>query len=315
MHIGPPPLDRRPATYIAVSAFVHLGILGLARLAPPPPVTIDGEPLLASGVRIAPPLPPPAPLELAGDGAPGSPAPLAMGLMRSADPDSPRPGRRRILHDEDALQTARERGVSAGLVGSTRLAGDLVASLTGTADVSSGLDAIDRDGTWSGDGAGGAGFGEGPRGRGPGGGGTIAAGPFGTEGDVDGGSGWGTSCGVTTCRHGMLGRGMALVPGDLAGTASDDPSCDARTLRRVVRKHLPRIEYCYERALLADRTLAGAVDTRFTILPDGHVIDAHADGLSPDLAACITTVLSAMRFPAAGATCQVRYPFHVRPVD
>lgn len=89
---------------------------------------------------------------------------------------------------------------------------------------------------------------------------------------------------------------------------------DKAMIRRYLRRHLPKIQHCYELALLAEPTLEGTVDTDFEILADGSVADPRAAGVSTAITSCVVDVLSSIRFPRSvgGGTTEVHYPFTFR---
>jgi hypothetical protein len=89
---------------------------------------------------------------------------------------------------------------------------------------------------------------------------------------------------------------------------------DKALIRRYVRRQRPKIQHCYERALLTDPTLEGTVDTEFEILADGSVADPRAAGVSTAITSCVVDVLSAIEFPRSvgGGTTEVHYPFTFR---
>ncbi len=86
-------------------------------------------------------------------------------------------------------------------------------------------------------------------------------------------------------------------------------------IRHVVHEHLRQLSACYESALEANPKLAGAVRVRFTIGPDGRVVQSHGEGLQGKVDDCIATVISTARFPPPpnGATIVVEYPFNFTP--
>lgn len=99
--------------------------------------------------------------------------------------------------------------------------------------------------------------------------------------------------------------------GDAVGATSIPPD----VIRHVVHEHLRQLSACYEHALEANPKLAGAVRVRFTIGPDGRVIQSHGEGLQAKVDECIATVISVARFPPPpnGATIVVEYPFNFSP--
>jgi len=217
-----------------------------------------------------------------------------------------------------AKQAAIDAARSAGVLGVlSAQQGGAFASLTGTADFSSGLD--DRDvyggllGNEVGEMAGGWGYGI--SGVGPGGGGTgwgtIGTGKYGTIGHGSGtGSGYGTGSG----RGGMRGR-KASPPQVKIGNASATGDLDKNIIRRYIRRKLPRIRNCYEKELLVNQALNGTIVTQFQISPQGSVLNATANGVDPKVASCVAEAIKSIQFPKpkGGGLVNVRYPFTFRP--
>jgi hypothetical protein len=253
----------------------------------------------ATAVEPAPaPAPPPAP-------AP-APAPAAPAPAPAPDP---------ALAKQQALEQAR----TAGILGSAALQqGGAFASLTGTADFSSGFDDVDIQGGLLGNEAGEmqGGFGYGRSGFGPGGGGTgwgtIGTGRYGTIGH---GSGTGSGYGSGSGRGGMSGRSSGAVPQLRIGNAQVSGDLDKNIIRRYVRRNLPKLSYCYEKQLLAEPGLAGTVQTHFVIDGNGTTQDVSANGVKTEVADCMADVLRAIQYPKPkdGKPVTVTYPFVVRP--
>ncbi len=126
------------------------------------------------------------------------------------------------------------------------------------------------------------------------------AGVLGTLGGEAAG-GWSTS--APTVRI-----GAAVAVGDL----------DKNLIRRYVRRKLPAIRHCYEKALVRDHDLAGTVTASFAIDADGRVSEPIADGIGdPALESCIAEVIGTIQFPPArgGGLVKVRYPFHLERAE
>jgi hypothetical protein len=86
----------------------------------------------------------------------------------------------------------------------------------------------------------------------------------------------------------------------------------------VVKSHLPRIRYCYQRMLQRDPTLAGKVTMRFTIARDGSVSSARtkfSNLNNPEVQACLNERFLRMQFPKPKGcdTVIVSYPFLFSP--
>lgn len=111
------------------------------------------------------------------------------------------------------------------------------------------------------------------------------------------------------------GSHPASAPTGLPSAQLGQPSAvgdlDKAIIRRYVKRNLAKITYCYEKALLEDEDLEGAVDARFFIGPEGTVLSAEATGVTDEVAACVAEVLKGIQFPrpAGGGGVQVRYPF------
>jgi hypothetical protein len=116
----------------------------------------------------------------------------------------------------------------------------------------------------------------------------------------DGGSGGGSGQQPTTV------PGQPIAQGDL----------DKAAIRRAIKGNLQKIQYCYEKQLLARPTLAGKVVVQFYILPSGKVASATASGVDPEVASCVADVIKAIEFPRPKhGGVQVNYPFNFRTAD
>ncbi|HRC58504.1 MAG TPA: AgmX/PglI C-terminal domain-containing protein, partial [Kofleriaceae bacterium] len=213
-----------------------------------------------------------------------------------------------------AIEAAR----SAGILGVTGLTqGGAFASLTGTGDISSGLDDADIYGGLLGNEAGEmqGGFGYGRGGVGPGGGGTgwgtIGTGRYGTIGHGDG---TGTGYGVGGGRGGIRGRTSA-VPTVSIGTPSANGDLDKAIIRRYIKRNLAKIQYCYEKELLAKPSLAGTVQTQFLIMPNGTVASASGNGVDGSVASCVAAVVKVPISTLARTVAAARIAARVFPIN
>ena len=60
---------------------------------------------------------------------------------------------------------------------------------------------------------------------------------------------------------------------------------DLGTVAQILRRHLAKFQYCFEKQLLVNPQLAGGViETRFAIQSTGLVASPHADGVDPEVA-------------------------------
>ncbi|HEU0033615.1 MAG TPA: AgmX/PglI C-terminal domain-containing protein [Kofleriaceae bacterium] len=254
-------------------------------------------------------------------GGTGTAMALEEGKMGKKDSDRAE-GQYKMQKNQEDPQLARQQAIeqarTAGILGSTALTqGGAFASLTGTGDISSGFDDTNIYGGLLGNEAGemNGGFGYGRSGFGPGGGGTgwgtIGTGRYGTIGH---GSGTGSGYGVGGGRGGMRGRSSA-VPTVSIGQPNAQGDLDKAIIRRYIKRNIQKIQYCYEKELLAKSNLAGTVQTQFFITPNGNVATASGSGVDPEVANCVANVIKGIEFPKpkGGGGVQVNYPFTFRP--
>jgi hypothetical protein len=152
---------------------------------------------------------------------------------------------------------------------------------------------------------------------------------LGTVGVGGGGTGTGTSGGGQT---GAIGHGTGYGPGGRVGSSSSgsggsgggsavptvsigDPTgpsqaLDPAIIRRLIRRNINKIQYCYEQELVAQPGLEGRVNVRFSIGADGKVTQSTGSGMPP-VDACVAGVIAAIEFPrpTGGGVVMVNYPF------
>lgn len=95
---------------------------------------------------------------------------------------------------------------------------------------------------------------------------------------------------------------------------------DALTVRKKIKKDLPKIHRCYESALRYEPELAGKVSVRFAVVRKGFVRGVHVieNTLgSEHVERCVTRVVSAIRFPSrrSGKSLRFTFPFVFAPQD
>lgn len=151
--------------------------------------------------------------------------------------------------------------------------------------------------------AGGVG-GLGARGPGPGGGGPLGIGGLGRGPGRGAGGPGNIDLGGPGKSRTRLSPGTTIVKGSLS---KDE-------IGRVIRAHLSRFKYCYERELNAHVGLGGKVSVHFTIAPTGSVADAKIRETSlghAGVEGCVLQVMQSLRFPAprGGGVVVVTYPF------
>ncbi len=324
-------METRVLAYFAGSAAVHLGLWLLLRAIPPDPETVPADLAAAedAGTKATstsnedPPPPPPEEKDDGADESGGTGTAMALDEGKMGKKDSDRAeGQYKMQKTQEQEQLARQQAIdaarNAGILGSTALAqGGAFASLTGTGDISSGFDDVNIYGGLLGDEAGemNGGFGFGRSGFGPGGGGTgwgtIGTGRYGTIGH---GSGTGNGYGIGGGRGGMHGR-TAAVPQVRIGQPTAVGDLDKAIIRRYIKRNINKIQYCYEKELLAKPGLDGTVSTQFFISPSGTVASANANGVDGTVSSCVADVLKGIEFPKpkGGGGVQVNYPFTFHP--
>ena len=159
------------------------------------------------------------------------------------------------------------------------------------------------------------GFGFGRSGFGPGGGGTgwgtIGTGRYGTIGH---GSGTGSGYGVGGGRGGMRGR-SAAVPTVSIGQPNAQGDLDKAIIRRYIKRNIQKIQYCYEKELLAKPGLAGHGHRRSSSSRRTATSRRRRARASTEVANCVAGVIKDIEFPKpkGGGGVQVNYPFTFRP--
>jgi len=192
-----------------------------------------------------------------------------------------------------------------------------IATLASTADFSNGFDGADVYGPLFGsEGEGQGSFGGGVHDwGGPGGGcmsppcGTIGTSEYGTWGTgARKGDGWGGSGGGGP---GMRKR-SPVDPGGILGRPSSEGDLDKAIIKRYIKRNVDKIAYCYEKQLLANPGLGGAMSVQFLIAPNGTVQASNGSGFNGEVASCVAGVIKSINFPAPknGGSVQVNYPFN-----
>ncbi len=217
-----------------------------------------------------------------------------------------------------AREEAREQARNAGILGTLQAMTGSFNSPTSPfgADTALGNDPMSALGALMGDQIGeNAGFGGlGLRGTGRGGGGTgegtIGLGNLGTIGH---GGGGGSGSGYGRGAGGFRGR-SARVPQIRSGNADVRGSLSKEVIRRVIRRHINEVKFCYEQQLNQRPDLEGRVTVRFIISPTGAVqnalVQASTLGNQP-AESCIAAAVRRWTFPApdGGGIVIVNYPF------
>jgi TonB family protein len=216
-----------------------------------------------------------------------------------------------------AKKLAEEQAKNAGILGVLKMnEGSHLASIFGR-DTAAGNDAVNVLGGLIGNeigeayGVGGLGL----VGTGTGGGGTgegtIGLGNFGTIGKGGGGgngSGYGRGAG------GLGGR-RARAPDVIPGQANVRGSLDKEIIRRIIRRHINEVKYCYETELTKKADLSGRVSVQFTIAATGQVIASVLQSSTMGNVRVENCVVQAVRRwefpkPMGGGIVIVSYPFN-----
>ncbi|HNN96000.1 MAG TPA: AgmX/PglI C-terminal domain-containing protein [Pseudomonadota bacterium] len=148
------------------------------------------------------------------------------------------------------------------------------------------------------------------RGGGGTGEGTIGLGNLGTIGK---GGGGGSGSGYGRGAGGLGGR-RATAPDVVPGTAEVRGSLDKEIIRRIIRRHLNEVKFCYERELVKNAGLSGRVMIQFTIAGTGSVVASAVQSSTmnnPTVEMCIAQSVRRWEFPkpSGGGIVVVTYPF------
>jgi hypothetical protein len=157
------------------------------------------------------------------------------------------------------------------------------------------------------------GWGLGLRGTGIGGGGT-GEGTLGLGNDNTIGKGGGGGNGSGLGRgNGGFGNRTASGPDVVDGKADVKGSLDKEIIRRVIRRAINQIKFCYEQGLQTNPNLSGRVKIFFVISANGSVASASpvGAGVSSEVDQCVARKISQLSFPApqGGGIVEVTYPF------
>ena len=216
-----------------------------------------------------------------------------------------------------AKKLAEEQAKNAGILGVLKMAeGSHLASIFGR-DTAAGNDAENVLGGLIGNqigeayGVGGLGL----VGTGTGGGGTgegtIGLGNFGTIGK---GGGGGSGSGYGRGAGGLGGR-RARAPDVIPGQANVRGSLDKEIIRRIIRRHINEVKYCYETELTKKADLSGRISVQFTIAATGTVIASVLQSSTMGNVRVENCVVQAVRRwefpkPLGGGIVIVSYPFN-----
>jgi hypothetical protein len=235
-----------------------------------------------------------------------------------------------------ARSLARADAAAAGVLGVLGRTGSHLASVLGR-DSALGVDAENAMGglipnlLGSGEAYGVGGLGLTGNGRGGGCGdgceGTIGLGTLGTIGRGGGGgsgAGYGHGVGqlVSVCGRSRGGRGAGCANVDVgigAGAAVSRGSLDKEIIRRVVRRHVNEVKYCYEKELQHRWNFSGRLSVQFVIAGNGAVASSAVESSTLNNSAvesCVTMAVRRWMFPKphGGGIVVVTYPFRLHIV-
>ena len=315
---------QEPARYLAGVALAFIVVLLMVRAIPGDPRTLSLEDLGLSkrydAYRIVPPVPPPIdvpPAALPGGG--GSPA--AKGPEgRAGDKAAPKvPGRR-----ETAGNTPQDARAVAAAIEKSSLLRVLNAPLSGAvADVFDDAPALGEGaknvlgdlhspmvaGAFGAGGLGQVGTGWGGSGTGEH---TRGLGGLGTMGKFGRGPGDGPGYGAN--KGGLVARRKPITPDVLIGGSTVRGSLDKEIIRRIVRRNINQVRYCYQQGLAARPSLEGRAVVQFTIAPTGQVLASVLQSSTLNavtVESCVVNAVKRWEFPkpTGGGLVIVSYPF------
>ena len=145
--------------------------------------------------------------------------------------------------------------------------------------------------------------------------GTIGLGNLGTIGKGGGGHGNGSGYGRSA---GGLGGRRVRTPDVRLGPAKVRGALDQEIVRRIVRRHINEVKYCYEQELMKAPNLGGRVLVQFTIAASGEVIASVLQNSTLGNSRVENCTIQATRRwafprPLGGGIVIVSYPFVMTP--
>lgn len=324
--------NGRSKAFFGASMFLHLVVLGACYLTPPAASGLSFDPMISDSLFLKTML-----------GAPEAKQEIRPEQNPEEEDSSIEPGgeAHKGLAGQMGDRTAQRTRNRSAVKGppdtpDVRLARDVVKEMASTAgviaylsaqkaptspfgDVAGGYDPENALGALTGDSFG-SNFGLGglaPKGTGRGGGGN------GTEGIGVGSIGptsWSLGRGTgRDLRHltALRDRNSHRVRVKETGGAIVKGALSKDTIRRVVRRRLNQISFCYEQGLAKRPDLEGRVAVKFVISGTGGVMSAAVVDTTlgdPRVEACITETVERLSFPQpdGGGVVIVTYPFHLK---
>lgn len=103
----------------------------------------------------------------------------------------------------------------------------------------------------------------------------------------------------------------AKLPTVSLGKPTAQGALETAIISRYIRRNRQKLQYCYEKRLLAKPELAGTLQARFVIAASGKVATASARGVDPEVAKCVADLIKTIEFPRpkSGGAVEVTYPF------
>jgi TonB family protein len=117
---------------------------------------------------------------------------------------------------------------------------------------------------------------------------------------------------------GGLRNRKASAPEVVPGTAEVRGSLDKELIRRIIRRHINEVKYCYEQELTKKPDLGGRIMVQFTIAASGQVIASVLQNSTMGNARVENCTVQAVRRwefpkPLGGGIVIVSYPFVLTP--
>jgi TonB family protein len=146
---------------------------------------------------------------------------------------------------------------------------------------------------------------------------TIGLGNLGTIGKASGNDGGGNGSGYGRGAGGLGGR-RARAPEVIPGDANVRGPLDKEIIRRIIRRHINEVRYCYEQSLAVHPAIGGRVMVQFTIAASGQVISSLLQNSTVGDARAESCIVQAVRRwefprPLGGGIVIVSYPFVLTP--
>ncbi len=145
----------------------------------------------------------------------------------------------------------------------------------------------------------------------------IATGPTISDGEISGSAG-GKSLNYVQGKVSNQGLHSSKGSGAIAFGPSQSMSVqgnvDQAAVRKAIEAVMGKLQYCYERGLLANPNMGGIVEMSWTIVPGGRVgtINVSKSALNDNnVHGCLMGVIKSVQFPSPkGGPAKVNYPFN-----